>query len=132
MGGTSRVASVEAFEGNSSVSVPAEVKSEFQEKLNELLYEEGAFQKGPDLKIKYRFIQFDPGNQFTRYLLGGIGNTGEGSMTIEVKYFDAADKELATIQSEGRIGSGFFGGDFSFAVEKAAEEIAEYAKLNFK
>ncbi|HSK29843.1 MAG TPA: hypothetical protein VLA17_07755, partial [Candidatus Limnocylindria bacterium] len=62
----------------------------------------------------------------------GIGNTGEGSLTVEAKFFDNADKELATIQAEGRIGSGFFGGDFSFALDKAAEKIAEYTKINFK
>ncbi len=127
-----RVSSVTASEGNSPVSIPAEVKSTFQQKLEEYLYAEKAFEKGKELTIKYRFIQFDPGNQFTRWFWGGIGNAGEGSLTVEAKFYDADNKELATIQSEGRIGSGFFGGDFSYAVDKAAEKIAEYTKLNFK
>jgi len=97
-----------------------------------LLYKEGAFQKGSELTIRYRFVQFDAGSQFTRWFLGGIGNSGEGSLTIEAKYFDMAGKELSVIQTEGRIGSGFFGGDFSFALQKAAEEIADYTKINFK
>ncbi len=127
-----RAASVDASEGNSPVSVPADVKSTFLEKLNHFLYEEGAFQRGSDLKIQYRFIQYDPGSQFVRWFWGGIGNAGEGSLTVEAKYFDNSGKELATIQAEGRISSGFFGGDFSFAVEKAAEKIAEYTQVNFK
>ena len=39
---------------------------------------------------------------------------------------------LKVIQTEGRIGSGFFGGSMSEAVDRAAEEIAEYAIANFK
>ena len=50
---------------------------------------------------------------------------GEGSLTIESKFYDSADKELSTIQTEGRIGSGFFGGSYGEALDKAAEKIAE-------
>lgn len=127
-----RAVSVELSESKSTVSVPADVNSEFQEKLRQLLFEEGAFQKGTDLKIRYRFIQFNPGNQFTRWFWGGIGNAGEGSLTIETRYFDVADKKLSVIQTEGKIGSGAFGGALSFAIQKAAEEIANYTKVNFK
>lgn len=129
---TTRVSSVEIAEGASTVKVPDEVKKSFEEELGRLLYAEGAFQRGPDLKITYRFIQHDPGNQFTRWFWGGIGNAGEGSITVEAKYFEASDRELATIQAEGKIGSGAFGGSFDLAVQKAAEKIAEYTKQNFK
>jgi uncharacterized protein DUF4410 len=127
-----RAASAVAAESNSPVSVPAELKSEFQSKLEKYLYAENGFQQGQELRIRYRYIQFDPGSQFSRWFFGGLGNTGEGSLTIEVKFFDSADKELATIQTEGRIGSGFFGGSFGEALDKAAEKVAEYAKTNFK
>jgi len=40
--------------------------------------------------------------------------------------------KLANIQTEGWIGSGFFDGSMSEAVDQAAEEIAEYAIANFK
>ncbi|MBI2352424.1 MAG: DUF4410 domain-containing protein [Deltaproteobacteria bacterium] len=127
-----RVASVEAVEGNSPVSVSADVKRAFVDKLKEYLYAGETFRPGSDLRISYRFIQYDPGNQFTRWFWGGVGNAGEGSLTVEARYLDAANKELATIQAEGRIGSGFFGGDFSFAVDKAAEKIADFTITNFK
>jgi len=127
-----RVSSVDISEEIPTVNVPEDVRTKFQEKLNHLLYKEGTFKKGSDLKIKYRFIQYDPGNQFTRWFSGGIGNAGEGSLTIEVKYFDATGKELSTIHTEGKIQSGFFGGSFDFALEKAAREIVEYTKNSFQ
>jgi len=126
------VSTVDAFEGDSTVNIPEEAKSVFREKLNKLLYKSEGFQKGNELKIRYRFIQYNPGSQFTRYMWGGLGNMGEGTLTIEAKYLDTNDKEIATIQSEGKIGSGVFGGSFNYAIEKCAKEIAEYTKQNFK
>jgi len=127
-----RVNTVQVAEGNSPVAVPADVKATFTEKLDQYLYGEGGFQKGSELKISYRFIQYDPGSQFTRWFWGGIGNAGEGSLTIETKYFDASDKEIATVNVEGRIGSGFFGGALTEAIDRAAEKVAEYTKTNFR
>jgi hypothetical protein len=127
-----QVASVEVTEGPSTVTVPDDVRLGFQHKLQDLLYRDGPFGKGHDLRLSYRFIQFNPGNQFTRWFSGGIGNAGEGSLTVEVKYFDGASQELSTIQAEGKIGSGFFGGPFELAVWKAAEEIADYTTRTFR
>jgi hypothetical protein len=121
----------EIIEEKATVNVPSEVNASFQANLARLLYEEGGFSKGPGLKIKYRFIQFNPGSQFTRWFWGGIGSAGKGTMTVEARFLDSNDKELAKIQSEGEITSGAFGGSFDFAVKKAAQEVAEYAK-NFR
>ncbi len=123
-----RFTEAEIIEDQSTVNVPSEVNSSFQAKLSQLIYGDGGFARGPGLKIKYRFIQFNPGSQFTRWFWGGIGSAGKGSMTIEAKFLDSAGKELAKIQSEGEITSGAFGGSFDFAVQKAANEVAEYAK----
>jgi hypothetical protein len=76
----------------------------------------------------YRFVQFNPGSQFSRWFWGGIGSAGKGTMTVEAKFLDSNDKELVKIQSEGEIASGFLGGGFNLAIQKAAKEIAEYAK----
>lgn len=84
------------------------------------------------MTIRYRFVQYNAGNQFTRWFWGGIGNAGEGTLTVEAKYFDSQGKEICVIQSEGKIGSGFFGGSFDYAMDKAAKEIVEYTKANFK
>jgi hypothetical protein len=127
-----KVVSVQANEWKSPVTVPANVKTEFTNKLSQYLYEEDGFRKGPDLTISYRFVQYDPGSRFSRWFFGGLGNAGEGSLTVEAKYLDPTDKELATINVEGRIGSGVFGGALSNAVDKAAEKLAEYTKANFR
>ena len=47
------------------------------------------------------------------------------------EFYDG-DKKLAYIQTEGRIGSGAFGGSLNSAVDKAAAEIAEYAATTFR
>ncbi len=123
-----RFTSAELYEDKATVNVPGDVSASFQAKIDQLLYGQGVFTKGPGLKIRYRFIQFNPGNQFTRWFWGGIGSAGKGSMTVEARFLDSSDKELAKIQSEGEISSGAFGGSFDFAIQKTAEEVAEYAK----
>jgi hypothetical protein len=123
-----RFTDAEIVEDQHTVNVPSEVNSSFQAKLSQLIYGEGGFAKGPGLKIKYRFIQFNPGSQFTRWFWGGIGSAGKGTMTVEAKFLDNKDRELAKIQSEGEITSGAFGGSFDFAIQKAAAEVAEYAR----
>lgn len=64
--------------------------------------------------------------------MGGLGNCGEGTLIVEASFVDASGKEVGKVKSEGRIGAGFFGGSFSNALERAAEEIAKYTAHNFK
>ena len=130
-------AGVEIVRGESTVVVPEEVVVRFEEQLKKRLFEaengkEAPFAKGTDLKLEYRFIQFNKGNQFSRYMWGGLGNSGEGNLTVSVCYRDSEDRELCTIQSEGKIGSGFFGGSISSAVDRCADEIAGYTAANFR
>lgn len=116
----------------STVEVPDSVRTAFESHLKKALYGEDGFAPGTDLVIRYSFIQLDKGDQFTRWLLGGIGNAGEGSLTVAVKYVDASGNEVAKIQVEGKIGSGFVGGNFDNALSSAADEIAEYTEQQFK
>jgi hypothetical protein len=117
-----------------TVSVPDEYRIQFANKIRGLLFgtkdKPGPFAEGQGLTIRIKVIQFDEGSQFQRWFWGGIGNAGEGSMHVVAEFFDG-DKKLAQTQVEGRIGSGFFGGSMSEAVDKAAEEIAKYAIANF-
>ncbi len=124
--------SVEISEGNSTINVPADVKQVFVQKLETFIYEEGGFQKGRDLSIKYGFTQYKRGNQFTRWLTSGIGGAGKGTVTIEAKFINQADQELAIIQVEGKISGGGFGGDFEYTLFQCAKAIAKYTKRNFK
>jgi hypothetical protein len=124
--------SIQVVDGNSTVLVPLEYQAAFKLSLNEALYKKSGFLQGDELTLKIRWIQFSAGDRFKRWFFGGIGNSGEGSMTIEAVYQDRSGKELAKTTTEGRIGSGFFGGSFDDAIARAAEEIANYAASTFK
>jgi hypothetical protein len=118
----------EIFEEKSTVHVPEQVKTQFKGALEKELFEKGGFVRGDGLKIMYRFVQFNPGSQFSRWFWGGIGSAGKGSMTVEARFLKFDGTELAKINAEGEISSGAFGGSFNLAIQKAAKEIAEYAK----
>jgi hypothetical protein len=128
---------VEIVRAESTVDIPVDVLIHFEKELRENLYEkqnekEAPFVEGSDLRLEYCFIQFDKGNQFSRYMWGGLGNSGEGTMTVQVRYVDNSNEEIAKIQSQGKIGSGFFGGSIKSAVNRCAEEITEYTVTNFR
>jgi len=123
---------VDIKEGNSTVSVPAKVKIAFLNKLNTRLYSENLFRQGKELVIQYRFVQFNEGHRFKRWLTAGIGNSGEGSLSVEAIFLDKDGKEISKIMTEGKIGSGFLGGSMDDAVETAAEEIGNYTISQYK
>lgn len=133
---------LDVVEGDSPVEVPEDIRKVFAERLNQLLPGRELFKRG--LKIKYRFVQYDPGNRFLRWLWGGIGGIGMGLITVEAMYLDGADQELATIKAEGMVGDSFSGtvsaareisfvspGSIDVAIQRAAEKIVEYARQNF-
>lgn len=60
-----------------------------------------------------------------------MGNSGEGSLIVTVRYLDSNGLELAKTQVEGRIGSGFLGGTFDDAVTKAGEDVVKFTMENF-
>jgi hypothetical protein len=127
----SRFSGVELVESDATVTVPPEVTGKIRSVVEKGLYENGAFTRGNDLRIVYTIVSDNPGSQFQRWLLGGLGNAGEGSLVIMVRYLDATDTELAKTEVEGRIGSGFFGGSFDEAVTKAGEDIVKFTTQNF-
>ena len=100
-------------ESNSTASVPPDVISEFQTKLDELLYQNGSFNKGMSgTMLKYKFVSYDPGNQFMRWLCGdGVFQCGHGKLVVETDFINGS--LISTIQSEGTVRTGFFGGTLS-------------------
>lgn len=117
-----------------SVAVPDELRTMFIDKLRLDLFgtaeKPGPFAEGDGLTVRVKVVQFQPGSQFQRWFWGGVGNQGEASIQLLTEYFQG-DRKLANIQTEGRIGSGFFGGSVKSAVEKAASEISTYTVENF-
>jgi hypothetical protein len=128
---TNKFSQVKLVEENPTVNVQPKVTELFRSVIEKGLYEEGPFTLGSELRIVYTFVGVDEGDQFARWFWGGIGNAGEGTITIRVRYLDDQDKELTNTQVEGRIGSGFFGGSFDEAITKAGEEIVKFTIENF-
>lgn len=124
-----RTAVLDIAESNSTVSVPPDVTNDFKTKLDELLYQNDGFNKGTSgTTLKYKFVSYDPGNQFLRWVCGMCG--GNGKLVVETNFINGG--LISTIQSEGTVESGFFGGTFSTAIDYTASEIATYASKNFK
>ena len=112
--------------------MPQNIRNNFKLMLNDELFDKDGFAKGSDIKLTFAFIHYVPGNRAARYALGGIGGVGEGVMKIQVTFEDASGRQIAEIMSEGKIKAGFTGGSIDKALKRAAEEIAEYAKSNFR
>ena len=127
-----KVNSVAIHAVQSPIPVTPEVRKDFEDALAKNLYEEVKFKKGNELAINYKFTSLCEGSQFQRWFTGGLGGAGEGTLIIEASFVDVSGKEVGRVKSEGRIGAGFFGGSFSNALERAAEEIAKYTAHSFK
>ena len=116
---------------NATVQVEDECVAELKRYMeDEFFGKEALFTRGEQLTVKYGFMTFDEGSQAARYFLSGLGG-GEAKMVVGAEFFDAQGNSLAKIQSEGRLGGGFFGGDAGSAIKKAAQEIADYAEATF-
>ena len=126
-----KFSNVKVVADNPNVEVPQNVTDKLESVIKNGLYEKGPFADGDDLRIHYTFISNNPGNQFTRWFWGGIGNAGEGSLALLVRYLDKNNNEIARTQVEGRIGSGFFGGSFNEAITKAGEDIVKFTVQHF-
>ncbi|MFC1855372.1 DUF4410 domain-containing protein [Thermodesulfobacteriota bacterium] len=122
-----KVTTYEIAEGKHAVEVPAEYKKLFVEILTDNLEDDG-LKKGKDLKIEYKFTEYDEGSGGLRFLLGGAGGMGEGKMVINVRFLDASGKALAEISAKGIVDTDK---DFEPAIEFAAGEVSEYIEDNF-
>ncbi len=127
---------VNIIESEHAVAADADTKEHFRTTLSNMLYgtddEPGTFKKGDGLTIKYRFLQAEKGKQFTRWLVGDASEGARGGLTVEVVFLDRTGAELGRIRAEGSVTAGApFGGPWIFAIEFAAQEIAEYTEAHF-
>jgi hypothetical protein len=118
-------------EGKHTLAVPKESIETFEKKFKEKLYKDTSLTEGDDIQIVYRFIQYNEGSRFARYFLGGIGNAGEGSLTIELVFIKRDGTQIGKIQTEGKIGSGFAGGSMDSAVDSAVDVATDFIKTTF-
>ncbi len=124
--------SVHIVSDNPTTQVPEQYQRKFETALANTLYSKSGFSRGGEMTIRYRFLQCEEGNQFARWLTGGLGNTGEGSLLVEARILDNKGKTLSKIQTEGKIGSGLCGGSFDHAILQASSRLAEYVINNYK
>lgn len=119
---------VEIVHCSDTIAVSSCINEKFEKELRKKLYCDNLVQNAPGIQLRYRFVQFNEGNRLMRYALGGLGNTGEASILVEVTYVGLDGTELGRIHTEGKISSGLFGGSCDHAIEKAASEVANYTR----
>lgn len=124
-------ASVQLKEGESTIDLAADDKAYFEEKMSEYLSPHFVFGTSNELHIVYSFIGFEEGSRGKRWLAGGIGNWGEGSLVIQTQYMTADGKILSTINTDASISGGFFGGDIESTFKKAARKLSDYTIQQF-
>lgn len=117
----------------SEVVVLPENQAAFEEELKSQLYfKDGSFYKGDGLTLSYQFLSFNPGDRVKRFASLGNNKAAEGTLVIAVTFTKPNGKEVATMEAHAYIKGGILGGSINDALEKAAREIAQYSKLNFK
>lgn len=122
--------SIQIVEEPSNVQVAPDLAKEFRHELESGLFKQVGFKRGEQLRLAYRIVQLDEGSRLSRAL--PAGQSGEGSVTVEVKYFNAKDQPLAQTRVEGKIDGGVVGGSFDSALHKAARAVVAYTSDNFR
>jgi hypothetical protein len=126
---TFQVVSAETSEQTTALAVPTDVHARFQQFFDEELYSRGGFQRGPQLKIKWQFAEFDAGSRALRYFVGF--GAGKGKITVHAMFLDERGHEIAAVDGFGTVVMGAFGGSYDSALRECAYEITKYAKDNF-
>jgi uncharacterized protein DUF4410 len=125
-----RAAAVQSSEETGATSpAPQTIRNRFQDLLNEALYDENHFQRGNQLTIKWQIVEYREGNRALRYVVGF--GAGQGKVVVKARFLDEKGHEIASIQSEGTITMGAFGGAYQTALSKCADAIAKYTKETF-
>jgi hypothetical protein len=122
--------SIQIVEEPSNVQVAPELAKDFRHELESGLFGDVGFARGEQLRLAYRIVQLDEGSRLSRAL--PAGQSGEGTLTVEVKYFNAKDKQLAATRVESKIEGGVLGGSFDSPVHKAARKVVAYTSENFR
>lgn len=122
---------VERVEAATSVS-QANLSFFDQELKTELYFEENPFYKGDGLILSYKFVTHKEGDKLKRFATFGTSDEAEATMVIETTFYAPRSKEICKIETHAFVTGGPLGGSVKEALEKAAKEIAQYAKNTFK
>lgn len=122
-----RYSSVLVKEDGSDPLVPPGVSRDFRMALSKHLYDRGAFVHGPQLRIVYRITGYPAAP--VESSAEGKEDPGPGAITVEVRFYNFVEKEIASIRAEGDAGDT---GRIDGAVRECARQVALYAKQNFR
>jgi hypothetical protein len=112
--------------GSELGGMPSDAQQRFEAELTDALHDSGAFEQGGDLDLTWNVIRRDPGNRFVRWLVGGMGDGTSAYLVVEADFSDRDGTHLGTIEVEGEINGGAFGGGVDDAVEPVARDVATY------
>ncbi|MFH1996125.1 MAG: DUF4410 domain-containing protein [Candidatus Omnitrophota bacterium] len=135
-GNVGRVNSIQVNEVKSDVPVTKEVCDEIRKILIKNLKLSKAFDSVSEydgaIAIDSKITRFNAGNQFSRWMWGGLDKSAEGILMLETIFTDKkAGEEIAKIATEGTISDGLFGGSVESAYSNAIQEIVKFAEDNF-
>ena len=88
------------------------------------------FRRGDGITVRYRYVGFNEGSRVGRYLTAGIG--GSSKVLLEADFVGPNGTLLARVRGEGSVSGGLFGGSNKTGIDKAIEEIADYAARTFR
>jgi hypothetical protein len=128
-----RFATLKIVEDRAGATVPDDARTKFRQKLDKRFYGGGLFARGDELTLRYNFMEFEPGSQLGRLLLGVTNADSEANMTVQVIYLGADGKELSKVQVSSRLTGGVLslGGFLDQAMDRAADKVREFTEANF-
>lgn len=115
----------------SRVGVDADNVAYTQRKMEEAFFggDTPLFEKGSGITARYRYVAFNEGSQVARYLVAGLA--GGSKVVLEVDFVDPNGTILSTVRGEGTVAGGFFGGSNKTGIDKAINQVADYASAEF-
>lgn len=122
-----RYSSVLVTHDGSDPIAPPEVSRYFHTTLETYLYDRSSFVRGPGLRIVYRISEYP--SQGEMISSEGKKESGMGSVTAEVTFYNFVEKEIASVRAEGDIRNA---DRIDRAVKECARQVALYVNQNFR
>ena len=129
--GNQQYAYAEIQAADSSVEIDDDNRDYTARKLNEAIFggAKPIFVEGSGLTLRWRYVGFNEGSRFGRYMTAGIA--GASKVVLEVEFVDQSGEVVSTVRGEGSVSGGIGGGSNKSGIDKAVQKIAEYAESKF-
>lgn len=130
--GSQRFSTATVVQAPSSVTIDPDDLGYTHRRLETALFSDQSpiFDSGQQLAIRWRYVGFDEGSRVGRWLAPGVA--GGSKIVLEAEFVDQDGRILSTVRSQAEVGAGLIGGTGKSGIDKAVEEIADYAAANFR